>query len=286
MMWKRVVSFFLVALACLTAASSAWAQSPPATPAAAPVPAAAPASGAAPAAAPATAITPAATPAATPALATNNTLEKRLVAISMTGARALLYCLFVLSVVCIAVAVEKYVLYRRDNPLGPDFRAKLVTLLDKGDRPAALKMVENVRGVNAALVREGLLNYDEGAATIEQIVDSRLILERGRLEKRLMILGTIGNNAPFIGLLGTVMGIIKAFHDLAMAASQGPQLVMAGISEALIATAVGLFVAIPAVILFNWLKARSKVLLDEAEANAKIVLAYAKRAREAGHGGQ
>jgi len=278
-MRKELVFVCLFALAGLFGVHAVWAQTTPVAPA----PAVSPAPGATATPAPAATATPVA---ATPALATNNTLERKLVNISMAGARALLYLLFVLSVVCVAVAIEKYVQFRRDNPLGADFRVKLVGWLDKGDLSAARQAVEKARGVNAALVREGLLNFDEGAATIEEVINSRLILERGRLEKRLIILGTIGNNAPFIGLLGTVMGIIKAFHDLSTAATQGPQMVMAGISEALIATAVGLFVAIPAVILFNWLKARARSLLDDAEANGKIVLAYAKRAREANHGGQ
>ena len=213
-----------------------------------------------------------------------DTLEKKLVSFSMTGARTLLYVLFVLSVVCVAVAIEKYLQYRRENPLGNGFRAELAAWLERGDVTSACKAVEKVRGVNAALVREALHNMTEGAAAVEEIIGSRLILERGRLEKRLIVLGTVGNNAPFIGLLGTVMGIIKAFHDLSTAAIQGPQAVMAGISEALIATAVGLFVAIPAVILFNTLKSRARALLDEAEANVKIVLAYAKRTQEASRG--
>ncbi|MDP8254158.1 MAG: MotA/TolQ/ExbB proton channel family protein [Candidatus Alcyoniella australis] len=207
-----------------------------------------------------------------------NGIERRLISVSMAGARALLYVLFLMSFLSVFVTIEKYVQYRRENPLGPGFRAKLVGLLQAGDVKSALAAVTDVRGVNAALIREGLQNFDEGPGTIEEVIEGRLILERSRLERRLIILGTIGNNAPFVGLLGTVMGIIKAFHDLSIATSQGPQTVMAGISEALIATAVGLFVAIPAVIVYNWLKGRARLLLDEAEANAKIVLAYAKRA--------
>ena len=204
-------------------------------------------------------------------------MERELINISMMGAKTLLYVLFFLSILSVAVAIEKYVQYRRDNPLGKGYRDQLVSLLNSGKMADALAQVEGVRGINAALVRESLQNFSEGPKTIEEVVSSRLILERGRLEARLMILGTIGNNAPFVGLLGTVMGIIKAYHDLSIATTQGPQAVMSGISEALIATAVGLFVAIPAVILFNWLKSKSKSLIDEAEANARTVLAFAKR---------
>jgi biopolymer transport protein ExbB len=204
-------------------------------------------------------------------------MEQELVNVSLMGARALLYLLFVLSIMSVTVAIEKYVQYRRDNPLGPNFRQQLVSYLEKNDIAGALKAVEGVRGVNAAVIREGLSNYQEGASTIEEVMNGRAVLEKARLEKRLIILGTIGNNAPFVGLLGTVMGIIKAFHDLSVTTTQGPSAVMAGISEALVATAVGLFVAIPAVVLFNWLKTLARGLLDEAEANSRIVLAYAKR---------
>lgn len=81
------------------------------------------------------------------------------------------------------------------------------------------------------------------------------------LEKRLGILATLGNNAPFIGLFGTVLGIIQAFHDLGRASEFGVRIVMEGISEALVATALGLFVAIPSVIAYNYFVRRVKKIL-------------------------
>jgi len=81
------------------------------------------------------------------------------------------------------------------------------------------------------------------------------------LEKRLGILATFGNNAPFIGLFGTVLGIIKAFHDLGTSKEFGVRVVMTGISEALVATAMGLFVAIPSVIAYNYFVRRVKKIL-------------------------
>ncbi len=94
------------------------------------------------------------------------------------------------------------------------------------------------------------------------------------LEKRLGILATFGNNAPFIGLLGTVLGIIKAFHDLGTAKEFGVQVVMEGISEALVATAMGLFVAIPSVIAYNYFVRRIKkdLLIYEEEQNLPLQL--------------
>ena len=82
--------------------------------------------------------------------------------------------------------------------------------------------------------------------------------EKQLWERYTNFLGSVGSNAPFIGLLGTVLGILKSFADLGAVAGKGPQVVMTGISEALIVTAVGLSVAIPAVIFYNILKTRIK----------------------------
>lgn len=88
------------------------------------------------------------------------------------------------------------------------------------------------------------------------------------LEKRLGILATFGNNAPFIGLFGTVLGVIDAFHTLGLGAGFGVEAVMGGISEALVATAAGLFVAIPSVIAYNYFVRRIRALLLMREAEA------------------
>src|SRR6478735_6289984 len=92
------------------------------------------------------------------------------------------------------------------------------------------------------------------------------------LERNLGILGTLGNNAPFIGLFGTVLGIIKAFADLSRNQAGGAGAVMSGISEALVATAVGLMVAIPAVIAFNFFQGRVRRALGRVDAMAHLVL--------------
>jgi biopolymer transport protein ExbB len=93
------------------------------------------------------------------------------------------------------------------------------------------------------------------------------------MERGLSFLATVGSNAPFLGLFGTVLGIIKAFHDLAINTDEASEAVMAGISEALVATAVGLLVAIPAVVLYNvfsrWVKSR----LSRSQSLANLVLA-------------
>jgi len=111
-------------------------------------------------------------------------------------------------------------------------------------------------------------------------------VQRMRLERRLGFLGTLGSNAPFVGLLGTVIGIVQAFEQLQVAGSangSGGAMnnVMGAIAEALVATAIGLVVAIPAVAAFNAFQRRIKRVLGNAEALRHIVLSYVKSARSA-----
>src|SRR6185503_3349911 len=109
-------------------------------------------------------------------------------------------------------------------------------------------------------------------------------LQKMRLERRLAYLGTLGNNAPFIGLFGTVIGVVQAFAALAhqdtasaaaeAAAGMAPQEVMAAIAEALVATAVGLAVAIPAVATYNFFMRQLKSTLANTEVLSRVLLAH------------
>jgi len=133
-------------------------------------------------------------------------------------------------------------------------------------------------------VREMLLAAPQGADTVEEVLLSVLARERARYERGLSFLGTLGSNAPFVGLFGTVLGIIKAFNDLGAVAVKGSaiqQTVMAGISEALVATAVGLGVAIPAVVAYNAFTRWLKTLVNRSQALG-YALVGAMRARAEG----
>jgi biopolymer transport protein ExbB len=93
------------------------------------------------------------------------------------------------------------------------------------------------------------------------------------LERNLGILGTMAAVAPLVGLLGTVWGIMRAFHDMAVSGSAAPSVVAAGVAEALVTTAAGLVVAVPAVMLYNYFARRLNVMLTEAENHARSVRA-------------
>jgi biopolymer transport protein ExbB len=109
-----------------------------------------------------------------------------------------------------------------------------------------------------------------------------MALQRQKLERRLAFLGTLGNNAPFIGLFGTVIGVVQAFEQLGKQATSvatqsavaAPQEVMAAIAEALVATAVGLLIAIPAVAMFNYYQRLSRAILANTNALTHVLLSY------------
>ena len=108
---------------------------------------------------------------------------------------------------------------------------------------------------------------------LDERLETQISLQKRRLERNMVLIGTLGNNAPFIGLLGTVLGVIHAFQSLSQAAGQGPEVVMAGLAEALVATAVGIMVALPCVAAYNFIQRRIKDLLIDADHFGKQFIA-------------
>jgi biopolymer transport protein ExbB len=186
-----------------------------------------------------------------PAGTNNDFLTNALFAIASQGAKAVMYLLIGLSVLSIAVMFERAFYFARRRMAGRF--AELVKLCLSGDLAAASQLAQG-DAMEAEVVRVATQAAPGGQAAVEKAVASTIDRRRLEYEQSLFILGTLGNNTPFIGLLGTVLGIMRAFYDLAKdpkAAAAGASTVMLGIGEALVATAVGLAVAIPAVIAFN-----------------------------------
>lgn len=162
----------------------------------------------------------------------------------MLGAQWVLWFLILLSVVSFALIFERWAHFRN----------------------AAAELERRISDVL------GKLGGTDRAARGQHLADSLVAEARLRAEARLSWLATIGSNAPFVGLFGTVLGIIKAFHDLSQQGAQGSTIVSAGISEALVATAVGLFVAIPAVVGYNYFQRKVKDMLLVAEKTSSHLL--------------
>ncbi len=175
-----------------------------------------------------------------------------LMSVALTGGGWVIWALILSSVGAVAVAYDRWNLLKEEANALAALRPLFLAALAAGDLDAASKAVKSNPGSAARALSE------------PENLTAALSDERRHLEGRLLWLGTLGNNAPFVGLFGTVLGVIKAFHDLAESGS-GPEVVMAGLSEALVATAVGLLVAIPSVLTYNFLQKKMRDQLSETE---------------------
>jgi biopolymer transport protein ExbB/TolQ len=187
-----------------------------------------------------------------------------------------LYLLLGLSLLSFAVMLERWLFYRRRTIDVEAISQSFAKLLDDGDFEQAHKILSEHSALETKVVLAGLKEYEKGPESVEDLIAGALGRERAVYEKRLGLLATLASNAPYIGLFGTVLGIVRSFRDLAMNMTEASGAVMAGIAEALIATAVGLFVAIPAVIAFNIFKARVMQAVTDCQALARVLLAQLK----------
>lgn len=216
--------------------------------------------------------------------------------LAMVGAEWVMWILVALSVFSIAIMLERARFYWT---LADDLDAladELRNLLRKGDVEAARKRLERSASPAATIALAGLDEAGRGAGAAEEAMAGATARIRMSLDRNLAFLGTVGNNAPFIGLLGTVIGIIQAFDALksnqtaaaagsraadAAQALQNAQAtlgatgrVMGTIAEALVATAIGLFVAIPAVAAYNFFGRKVRSIVSSSDILSHVVLAH------------
>ena len=200
-------------------------------------------------------------------------LTAKFLQFALVGAEWVLWLLVVLSVISVYVMLERFLFFRQIVGADTALRKNVLLALADHDTAKAKKLVTGSPGSGARIVAEMLENHGRGPAAIEAALNGTRSEEKLRLERNLAFLGTLGANAPFIGLFGTVLGIISAFKHLAntglKAGGETAPQVMAGISEALVATAVGLLVAIPAVVAYNLFQRRVKRTMGEAESFAQ-----------------
>ncbi|HMA97470.1 MAG TPA: MotA/TolQ/ExbB proton channel family protein [Polyangiaceae bacterium] len=200
------------------------------------------------------------------------------------GAAWVMWIMIGLSVISVAIMLERaWFFHSLRDDIG-QLASKLRAALRDDDLEQAKKLLEASPSAEAAVVVAGILEADRGAQAADQAMMGAVALQRLRLERRLVFLGTVGNNAPFIGLFGTVIGVIQAFEALGKqdtvsaaataAAGMAPQQVMAAIAEALVATAIGLFVAIPAVAMYNVFMRKAKATLANTEALTRVLMAH------------
>ena len=190
------------------------------------------------------------------------------------SAHWVMWLLLALSVTAIAVVMERAVLFLASKDDMAELRAELRRLLSDGELEAARRRLESSPSFEARVAAAGL--DADGTESAEERMRGETELVRLTMEKNLAFLGTLGNNAPFVGLLGTVIGIVRAFRELSASTGQLSAALLAEIGEALVATAIGLLVALPAVAFFNLYQRLIRARISRSEALVREILAFRK----------
>jgi biopolymer transport protein ExbB len=172
------------------------------------------------------------------------------------------YPLIVMSVISLTIIFERLWSLKNIGSLTLRITESLLEPLKKGQRDLAIAISRQNSHCPAGRIFLSVLEKDPGARSdlANTVASEAMFEETQKLRKHLWILGTVASSAPFIGLLGTVVGIIKSFESMAVAGTGGFAVVAAGISEALVATALGLGVAIIALIFYNYFQTRIATL--------------------------
>lgn len=197
----------------------------------------------------------------------------KLLEIANVGAEWVLWVLIALSIFSVAIMLERIVFFIRhrfDHVQGSN---ELMRFLSRGEYSRAAGYFRSMTSMEAKVITVGLEQHEMGPAATGELMSGALTGQKARYDRYLSVLASVGSNAPFIGLFGTVLGIIQAFgaFDLKSGNVDG---IMYAISEALVATGVGLLVAIPAVIGYNLLKGRVKKSVGGTDQIVRVLTAH------------
>lgn len=204
-------------------------------------------------------------------------LTEKIFAFAHYADQVVLFVLILMSIISIAMILERYFALKKVSYESDRVKAKIKLALQTGSTEDFEDIAKDPTSIEGRAAGYALKYFKlHGEKGLEDIFNTFVLTEKSELDKFLPVLATISSNAPFIGLLGTVLGIMKAFNDLALAQDAGQQTVMAGISTALVATAAGLFVAIPASMAYNYFTRKVKSILTSIESVKELGLAYSK----------
>jgi biopolymer transport protein ExbB/TolQ len=204
---------------------------------------------------------------------------EKLLRVALLGSSWVLYLMIGLSVISIGAMLERVIYFMRRNVDVDELGDELLKYLEKNDNDGAVKLLneKSKRSIEASVLAPAMIYLGAAPDALEDAITSELVAARQEMERGTNLLGTLGNNAPFIGLFGTVIGVIIAFQQLSHTNGAGNMgNVMAGIAEALVATGVGLFVAIPAVVAYNVIQKRIGDVEGNVQALTKRVTAHLK----------
>ncbi len=177
-----------------------------------------------------------------------------------------MYLLLICSAVSLAIIGERIWYFRsRSKTNRQKFMMEISQDIEKGNIKNAIEKCKQSNASFASVVLAGLSLHGHNEVLISNTMERQVVIETGKLERFTDIVGTIGSTAVYVGLFGTVLGIMRAFQDIASSGFGGINVVINGIAEALICTAVGLAVAVPAVIAYNYFSRTIDNFITEME---------------------
>lgn len=197
---------------------------------------------------------------------------------------ATMMALLAMSVMVFTIVLERFWYLRRCSTNTVRFMAQIKHYVMNKSFAEAIKLCEQKDKPLNNVIKIGLNNRNLPKEDIEDLMTSTRMEEKTKMEKFLLFLGSMGAIGPLMGLLGTVTGLSRAFKDLALSGSAGPSVVAAGISEALYATVAGLGIAIPTVLLYNYLMGRARKINTEIDVSSKRLLVWLFSQNEAKQG--
>ena len=211
-------------------------------------------------------------------------LSEQFVAFAQLGADWVLWLLIALSVLSVGIMIDRALWFRGRSVDTERFTRELRGAFERDELQRLEEKYKDDPAVPVRVAMRGLAERGGGADSVAEAMQAEKVRWRGAGDKHLIVLGTLGNNVPFVGLFGTVLGVISAFENLRDKTAAAEDRTLDLIAQALAATAFGLLVAIPAVIAFNYFTRRLRVLMGNTDECAHTVMTLV-HAKEPGHGG-
>ena len=184
------------------------------------------------------------------------------------------------SFLVLGISLERYFFLRPRHRKSLQAIRQIRTILESGHLSEIKKLAQDTSYPAGRAMASAITHIKKnGSSGLAELFKAIYLQEKPALEGSISLLATVGSNAPFVGLLGTVFGIMRAFHDLGKALQEvGQQAVMTGISIALLATALGLAVAIPSIMLYNYFRRKTDTILGALNNVGELCLAYSQSA--------
>ena len=199
-------------------------------------------------------------------------LSQAFVDFAQLGADWVLWLLIALSILSVGVMIDRFLWFRGRDTDTERFNRELRGAWDRGELDRLEAKYKNDPAIPVQVALRGIAEVDRGPEAVAEAMHGERARWRRTADKNLIVLGTLGNNVPFVGLFGTVLGVMSAFVELKTNTPEAQERTLDLIAEALAATAFGLLVAIPAVVAFNYFTRRLKVAFGGAEECAHQVL--------------